>query len=294
MRTVTRRATTSGALIRGAFVAAVVLLAPSSSRGEPVAVRHSEGLAHGFVILQTPEGITLADGDLIQNSSGTRVTTRLILLFKDGSRHEETTVYTQRTTFRLVSSHVVQSGPAFKTLKESTIDVGRGQVTIRYTGEDGKEVVSQEHHELPPDLANGMTMVLLKNISPTMPKTIVSMLGFTPKPQMVQLEISPARLPHLDLGRRSAGVCGGGDVALLRRPTVADRVGQSEVADRLQFVGEEGLEGCPSDQRCRARPRGPRAKEKAALGNEVAKRRMLRLANPRGAPTARVPVDAPR
>jgi len=191
VRTVTRRATTSGALIRGAFVAAVVLLAPSSSRGEPVAVRHSEGLAHGFVILQTPEGITLADGDLIQNSSGTRVTTRLILLFKDGSRHEETTVYTQRTTFRLVSSHVVQSGPAFKTLKESTIDVGRGQVTIRYTGEDGKEVVSQEHHELPPDLANGMTMVLLKNISPTMPKTIVSMLGFTPKPQMVQLEISP-------------------------------------------------------------------------------------------------------
>jgi hypothetical protein len=192
VQTATRRATHSGALICGAFVAATAVLAPSSSRGEPVAVRHSEGLAHGFVILQTPEGAALADGDLIQTSSGTRVTTRLILRFKDGSRHEETTTYTQRTSFRLVSSHVVQSGPAFKTLKESTIDVRRGQVTIRYTDEGGKEVVSQEHPELPADLANGMTMVLLKNISPTAPKTTVSMLGFTPKPQLVQLEISPA------------------------------------------------------------------------------------------------------
>jgi hypothetical protein len=188
----TRLAATRGALC-GAFVAAVALLSPSSSRGEPVAVRHSEGLAHGFVILQTPEGTTLADGDLIQTSSGARVTTRLLLRFKDGSRHEETTVYTQRTRFRLLSSHVVQNGPAFKTQKESTIDVRRGQVTVRYTDEHGKEVVSQEHPELPADLANGMTMVLLKNILPTTPKTTVSMLAFTPKPQLVQLEISPAR-----------------------------------------------------------------------------------------------------
>jgi len=192
VRTATRRATTSGALIGGALVAAVALLAPSSSRGEPIAVRHSEGLAHGFVILQTAEGTALADGDLIQTSSGARVTTRLILRFKDGSRHEETTVYTQRTTFRLVSNHVVQSGPAFKTARESTIDVRRGQVTVRYT-DDGKEVVSQERSELPADLANGMTMVLLKNLSPTTSKTTVSMLAFTPKPQLVQLEISPAR-----------------------------------------------------------------------------------------------------
>jgi hypothetical protein len=192
VRTATRLAATRGALICGAFVAAVALLAPSASRGEPVAVRHSEGLAHGFVVLQTPEGTTLADGDLIQTSSGARVTTRLILRFKDGSKHDETTVYTQRTSFRLLSNHVVQSGPAFKTVKESTIDVRRGQVTVRYTDDDGKEVVSQEHPELPADLANGMTLVLLKNISPTTPKTTVSMLGFTPRPQLVQLEISPA------------------------------------------------------------------------------------------------------
>jgi hypothetical protein len=169
------------------------MLAPSSTRAEPVAVRHSEGLAHGFLILLTPQGTPLADGDLIQTSKGGRVTTRLILRFRDGSRHEETSVYTQRTTFRLLSNHVVQSGPAFKTPRESTIDVRRGQVTVRYIGDDGKEVVSQEHPELPADLANGMTMVLLKNVSPVTPKTTVSMLAFTPKPRMVQLEISPNR-----------------------------------------------------------------------------------------------------
>jgi hypothetical protein len=192
VRTATRLAA-ARKLIAGAFVAAAVLLAPSSSRAEPVAVRHCEGLSHGFLILLTPEGTPLADGDLIQNAKGGRVTTRLVLRFKDGSRHEETSVYTQRRTFRLLSNHVVQSGPAFKSLRESTIDVRRGQVTVRYIGDDGKEVVSQEHPELPGDLANGMTMVLLKNISPATSKTTVSMLAFTPKPRMVQLEISPTR-----------------------------------------------------------------------------------------------------
>jgi len=192
VRTATRLTSAERALITGAWVAVVVLLAPSSSRAEPVAVRHSEGLAHGFLTLLTPQGTPLGDGDLIQTSKGSRVTTRLVLRFKDGSKHEETSIYTQRTSFRLLSNHVVQSGPAFKTLRESKIDVLRSQVTVRYIGDDGKEVVSQEHQELPADLANGMTMILLKNLSPGSPKTTVSMLAFTPKPQIVQLEISPS------------------------------------------------------------------------------------------------------
>jgi hypothetical protein len=84
-------------------IVAVALLAPTSSLAEPVAVKHWEGLAHGFVALRTLEGVPLADGDLIETtvptSSGNRVTTRLTLRFKDGSIHEETTVYVQRKTF---------------------------------------------------------------------------------------------------------------------------------------------------------------------------------------------------
>ncbi len=187
------RTTTRGSFARAAIVAAVALLAllaPVSSPAEPVAVVHAEGLAHGFLALHSLEGTIIADGDLIQTSSGDRVTTRLRFRFKDGSTHDETTVYTQRKSFRFVSDHVVQKGPAFKMPMESIISAS-GEVTVRFT-EDGKEKLIEDRLELPDDLANGMILTLLKNISPETPKTTVSMLAITPKPRLVKLEIRPA------------------------------------------------------------------------------------------------------
>jgi hypothetical protein len=174
------------------MVVGVALLAPSSSPAEPVAVAHSEGLAHGFLALRSLDGILLADGDLIQVPSGNRVTTRLVLRFKDGSTRDETTVYTQRKDFRLVSNHVVQKGPAFKMPMESTIDAVSGQVKVRYTDEDGKEKLIEERLELPDDLANGLMLASLKNISPKTTKTTLSMLAITPKPRLVKLEVTRA------------------------------------------------------------------------------------------------------
>jgi hypothetical protein len=174
------------------MVVGVALLAPSSSPAEPVAVAHSEGLAHGFLALRSLDGILLADGDLIQIPSGNRVTTRLVLRFKDGSTRDETTVYTQRKDFRLVSNHVVQKGPAFKMPMESTIDAVSGQVKVRYTDEDGKEKLIEERLELPDDLANGLMLASLKNISPKTTKTTLSMLAITPKPRLVKLEVTRA------------------------------------------------------------------------------------------------------
>jgi hypothetical protein len=186
------RTATRGSFIRAAIVAGVALIGPSSSPAEPVAVAHSEGLAHGFLALRNLDGTQLADGDLIQTSSGNRVTTRLLFRFKDGSRRDETTVYTQQKAFRLVSNHVVQTGPAFKMQMESTIDAGTGQVKVRYTDEDGKEKVIEERLELPADLANGLMLALVKNISPKTPKTTVSMLAITPDPRLVELEFTLA------------------------------------------------------------------------------------------------------
>jgi hypothetical protein len=65
----------------------------------PVAERHPEGLVHGFLVLRTLEGDTLADGDLIQVAHGDRVTSRLVFHFKDGSIHDETAVFSQRRNF---------------------------------------------------------------------------------------------------------------------------------------------------------------------------------------------------
>lgn len=181
---------------RALLYAAAVFVAlppPASPRAAPVAVKHWEGLAHGFVSLRTLEGVHLADGDLVQTTTptagGNRVTVRLSLRFEDGSLHEETTVYLQRKTFQLVSNRVVQKGPAFKRQLEATV-LASGKVTIQFT-EDGKEDRIEERLELPPDVANGMILALLKNISSKTPKTTVSMVAFTPKPRLVKLEITP-------------------------------------------------------------------------------------------------------
>src|SRR6478672_2069099 len=90
-----------------------VLMSVATPSAEPVVVRHVEGLVHGFLSLRSPEGRLLANGDLIQNARGDRVTSRLVFHFKDGSLSDETAVFSQRGHFRLLSDHLVQKGPAF-------------------------------------------------------------------------------------------------------------------------------------------------------------------------------------
>src|SRR5919204_4408806 len=92
------------------IVAASVLVSATVSMSEQVAVRHTEGLLHGFLTLRTLDGSLLAEGDLIQTARGARVTSRLVFHFKDGSLHDETATFSQRQQLRLVSDHVVQKG----------------------------------------------------------------------------------------------------------------------------------------------------------------------------------------
>jgi hypothetical protein len=99
--------------------------APSA---EPVVVRHVEGLVHGFLSLRSPDGKVIANGDLIQNARGDRVTSRLVFHFKDGSLSDETAVFSQRGHFSLVSDHVVQKGPAFEYPLDMRIDRTAGRV----------------------------------------------------------------------------------------------------------------------------------------------------------------------
>ncbi len=155
-----------------------------------VAVRHTEGLVHGFLVLRNVEGEVLAHGDLIQLAHGNRVTAHLVFHFKDGSLYEETTIYSQLRNFRLLREHLVLKGPSFPHPEDVSIDAGSGQVTIHYTGDDGKEQVKTEHVDLPPDLANGLIFTLLKNIPPESGEVKASLLVVTPKPRLVKLAIS--------------------------------------------------------------------------------------------------------
>ena len=173
-----------------AVLACAALLQPNALRADPVPVRYNEGLTHGFLVLQTLEGKTIADGQMTQVAQGDRVKQHLKFRFKDGSTYEETTIFTQRGHFRLLSDHLVQRGPSFKIPMETSIDASTGQVTVCYT-DNGKNEVLTEQMELPSDISNGMIFTLMKNIQPNVPRTTVSMLVTTPKPRLVKLAIVP-------------------------------------------------------------------------------------------------------
>jgi hypothetical protein len=150
-----------------------------------------EGTVHGFLVLRSTEGRVLAVGDLFQVVRRDRVTSRLLFRFKDGSVDDETAVFSQRGNFQLITDHQIQKGPSFPKPMDLSIDVPSGQITVRSTGKDGKEEVKSEHMDLPPDLANGLILVIAKNIQPQAPETKVSMVVASPKPRLVKVAISP-------------------------------------------------------------------------------------------------------
>ena len=179
----------------------VCMLSCASASASPVAVRYREGLLHGFLVLSTLDGTPIAEGDLIQVPEGNRITSRLIFHFKDGSQSEETTIFSQRGYFRLISYHLVQKGPAFQHPTEISIMPSKGEVTVNYTDDDGKEKTANERLKLPPDLANGLVLTLLKNLGSDPPPLEVSMVVAAPKPRLVKLAIgSPGKDPFSLVG----------------------------------------------------------------------------------------------
>jgi hypothetical protein len=173
------------------MLATVALLCPCVALYAQAPVKYREGTLHGFLALRAPNGDAIADGDLTQVVKGDRVTAHLVFHFKDGSANEETSVYSERGTFRLLSYHLVQKGPAFKTPMDVSVDCSTGQVTVHYADDKGTQKVITETLKLPPDLANGLVPTILKNIPAATPTTTLSMLVATPKPRVVKLIISP-------------------------------------------------------------------------------------------------------
>ncbi len=183
-----------------------MLLWSAAVCGEPVGVRHTEGIVHGFLVLRTLDGTRIADGDLIQRAQGTRVTSRLTFRFKDGSINDETAVFSQTGQFRLISDHLVQKGPTSPTPLDMLIDVTHGDVTVRYSDDKGTQKEEKSHLDLPPDLANGLILTLLKNVSPQRAPKTVGFVAATPKPRLVKLELSSAGKERFSTGseRRTA------------------------------------------------------------------------------------------
>jgi hypothetical protein len=140
--------------------------------------------------LRTEEGKTIAVGGVDQTVNGSRVTTTLKFHFEDGSEYEETTVFSQRSVFRLLSNHQLTKGPAFKKPMEVWIDCLTGQVKVREIHDDKEDKVTTYHIKIPADLANGISPTLMKNFPDDSQRTL-PILAATPKPRIVKLVVTP-------------------------------------------------------------------------------------------------------
>ena len=174
------------------FAAGLACLALSGPPASVVHVRHREGVLHGFLQLSTQQGQAIAAGDLIQVTNDDRVTAELVFHFKDGSVSDETTVFSQRGQFHLISDHLVQRGPSFPTPIDMSIDPAGGLVSVAYADAHGRPQIIRKPMKIPDDLANGLILTLLKNVEPQGPAVTVSMIAATPEPRLVHVTLTPS------------------------------------------------------------------------------------------------------
>jgi hypothetical protein len=188
------------------FVLAVGLFLASGVapvEGGVVVVRYLEGVTHGFLTLRSAAGDLLAEGDLLQVVRGERVESRLVFRFRDGSLYDETVVFSQSKVFTMLSYRLQQRGPSFPEEMEVSVErereKGRYQVKSRRHGDEPETATGET--DLPPDAYNGMMTMLLKNLPKGGAET-VHVLAFTPKPTLVQLEMTPLGEEPVPAGER--------------------------------------------------------------------------------------------
>jgi len=169
-----------------------VMLWPCPLAAAPVAVRFTEAVTHGFLTLRATNGALLATGDLLQVGRGGEVESRMVFRFKDGSLFDETVMFTQQGVFAMQSYRLLQRGPAFSEDSEVSLQRAAGKYRVKTTAhKDGREKVLDGALDLPPDVYNGMVLVVAKNLSKGAGATI-HMVAFTPAPRLIRLELIPA------------------------------------------------------------------------------------------------------
>ena len=169
----------------------IALALTGAVSAEPVAVRFSEGVTHGFLALRTPDGALIASGDLAQVARRGTVESRTVFHFKDGSLWDETVTFSQERVFTLQSYRLVQKGPVFPEDSEVSLEREAAKYRVKTTARGAKEAVLDGAFTLPPDTYNGMVVTVAKNL-PKGARATVHLLVFTPTARLIKLEIVPA------------------------------------------------------------------------------------------------------
>jgi hypothetical protein len=190
---------------RAISVVLSLLLGVAAVEAAPVTVRLPEGNTRGFLVLRSPDGEVIAQGELRQKPAQGSIESRLSLTFKDGSYREELAVFSQDKTFRLESYRLVERGPSFPTA-EIAFDRKSGQYRARTQDKKGgEEQVAAGQMEMPADLYNGMALVLLKNLTDG-EKASGQMAVFTPKPRLIRMDLNPEGEEKIRLGGTALAV----------------------------------------------------------------------------------------
>ncbi|HSD50902.1 MAG TPA: hypothetical protein VLG48_05785 [Candidatus Methylomirabilis sp.] len=159
-------------------------------KAEPVLVRFTEGVSRGFLTLRSANGEKLADGELLQMLRPSGLESRLVFRFTDGSLHDETVLYSQRRIFALLHYRLIQRGASFPLALDVSFDRKRGRYEVRSQNGTGPEKTLSGQLSLPPDVYNGMTSTLLKNLRFGASET-VHLVAFTPEPRLVKVHLTP-------------------------------------------------------------------------------------------------------
>lgn len=183
-----------------ALSAAIAQQPPRRVAPAALPVRYTEGTLHGFVELRTAAGAVLAQGDLLQVARADTVESRLVFHFTDSSVFEETVSFTQHDVFTMQHYHLVQRGPVFNDDLDATL-TGSGQYAVTAgSHKDGKSKQYSGRLDLPPDISNGMAIIVAKNLVAGETQT-VHIVAFTPQPRLIGLELVPSPSPPVMLGQ---------------------------------------------------------------------------------------------
>ena len=174
-----------------AGIVVIAALVSTPVGAAPVAVRFPEGMAHGFLLVRSLAGEIIGQGEMTQVvKEGDLVESHLVFNFKDGSLHDEKVTFSQQHVFTMLRYHLVQHGPSFPDQIEVSIDRSTAEYKVRSkTGEDGKEEVLTGAFTLPKDVYNGIFVTMLLNLPKGASET-VNFLAFTPKPEVIKLELN--------------------------------------------------------------------------------------------------------
>lgn len=135
------------------------------AEAKPVDVQLKEGVTQGYIKVSVPAGETIAEGEVSQVAAGAeRVVGRMLLRFHNGSHYDETVIFSQNRTFKLLRYSVEQKGPSFPDAFHFELDGATGAYTITELPHSKERPARTGKLELPPDVYNGMTVTLLKNL----------------------------------------------------------------------------------------------------------------------------------